>query len=143
MTEGFKIWIKAIPGGWRFFGAVVGFASIISVGTIKVYKWQNKDKAQSDVITYLQKEDTIRKKEDKIKWQMLYNRLDNMSDSLNTNYKNTNQLTGNYVAFVKKNSATVDDFVSAVNGLEVVVVKSEEKSTDGLNFKMIIQKKIK
>jgi hypothetical protein len=123
-------------------GAGIFIIGLIEKHDAKVIQKYNENKVQSSdhsVIKYLQHSDTL----NTIWKSELSNRLNDISDSLNDNYTNTKKLTNNYIFFAKKNSATVDDFVNAVSGLEVVVVKSEDKSMDNPNFKMIIQKKKK
>jgi hypothetical protein len=123
-------------------GAGIFIIGLIEKHDAKVIQKYNENKVQTSdhsVIKYLQHSDTL----NTIWKSELSNRLNDISDSLNDNYTNTKKLTNNYILFAKKNSATVDDFVNAVSGLEVVVVKSEDKSMDNPNFKMIIQKKKK
>jgi hypothetical protein len=53
MNESFKIWLKAIPEGWKFFGAVVGFGSIIWFTAIKIDHWKDKGINQDNIIEHL------------------------------------------------------------------------------------------
>jgi type IV secretory pathway TrbD component len=46
MNNSFSIWFKLIPEGWKFFGAIVGFGTIIWVTAITVDHWQDKGSPQ-------------------------------------------------------------------------------------------------
>jgi hypothetical protein len=123
MKESFKIWFKAIPEGWKLFGAIVGFAAIVWGGAIKFDHWRNKGIADHALITYLSKADTLRKKELKEFKEAIVIRLDFISDSLSLAITGNKSITNSFATYVKTKSSTVDEFLNAVNGLEFTLVQ--------------------
>jgi hypothetical protein len=132
MTDSFKIWLKAIPEGWKFFGAVVGFGTIISVTAVKIDHWKDKGLNQDNVIEYLKASDKtqiiyneIKDSIDMIKWNKLDLRLKHISDSLRLSITSQQTLTNAVGTIGSKVTNTVPELFKLMGGLQFELIQPD------------------
>jgi len=132
MKESLKIWFKAVPEGWKFFGAVVGFGAIIWTAAVKIDHRKDKGLNQENVIEYLKQADIDRIRHERSKdslnalqWNKLYARLDNVSDSLGLIFINQHTLTNAVGTIGSKVTNTVPELFKLMGGLQFELVQSE------------------
>jgi histidyl-tRNA synthetase len=151
MKEKFNIWnwYKSLSKGWQVITFFIGFTMLVSGATLVIDHFRTKVVNANLVIKYLSKSDSARIKNEKIKdsidrakWENLYKRIDNISDSLIKNYNKTAKLTDSYATFVQKHISVVPEALQLLNGLEFTIVqpvninKSMEDRSD-LRIKII------
>lgn len=132
MESRLYIWFKNLSEGWKFFGAAVGFGTIIWVAAIKIDHWQDKGVDQENVISYLQKSDhnqdlynRMKDSLDYIKWDKLNKRLSFISDSLRLAINNQQTLTNAVGTIGSKVTNTVPELFKLMGGLQFELIQPE------------------
>jgi len=132
MNERFKIWLKAIPEGWKFFGAVVGFGTIIWTAAVKIDHWKDKGLNQANVIEHLQKAELDQKKYNRMKdslevvWKAeLMKRLDGISDTNKLVIGKQEKIITTVDAIAGKVAGSIEEYKRFVGGLQFELVQSE------------------
>lgn len=132
MKESFKIWFKAIPEGWKIFGAISGFIVLVSTIAIKIDHWKDKGISQANIISYLQKADHDQKLYNRMKdsldiiWKEdLYERLGFISDSLSLTIINQQTLTNAVGTIGSKVTNTVPELFKLMGGLQFELIQPE------------------
>jgi hypothetical protein len=130
MKQSFKIWFKLIPDGWKFFGAITGFAGFVWIAAITFDHWKDKGINQQNVIEYLKQENATNKKLNRIRdsietkrHEKLNTHLDHISDSLGHLFKNTQTLTNAVGTIGSKVTRTVPDLFKLMGGLQFEMVE--------------------
>jgi hypothetical protein len=130
MTKNISAWFKIIPEGWKFFGAIVGFTTIISVAAVKIDHWKDKDISQENVIEYLKSSDKaqllyneVKDSIDLRKWNDLTTRLKYISDSLRISINNQQTLTNAVGTLGSKVTTTVPELFKLMGGLQFKIVE--------------------
>ena len=132
MNERFKIWLKAIPEGWKFFGAVVGFGTIIWTAAVKIDHWKDKGLNQANVIEHLQKAELDQKKYNRMKdslevvWKAeLMKRLDGISDTNKLVIGKQEKIITTVDAIAGKVAGSIEEYKRFVGGLQFELVQPE------------------
>jgi hypothetical protein len=132
MDNNFKIWLKAIPEGWKFFGAIVGFGTIISVTAVKIDHWKDKGLNQDNVIEYLQKAEQHQKLYNRMNdsldiiWKAdLMKRLDGISDTNKLVIGKQEKIITAVDAIAGKVAGSIEEYKRFVGGLQFELVQSE------------------
>lgn len=132
MNEGLKIWFKAIPEGWKIFGAISGFIVIVSTIAVKIDHWKDKGLNQENVIEYLKVSDKdqliyneIRDSMDIIKWTKLDLRLKHISDSISLTLDRQQTLINAVGTIGSKVTNTVPELFKLMGGLQFELVQPE------------------
>lgn len=132
MDNKFSILFNKIPEGWKFFGAVTGFGSVIWFAAITFDHWQDKGLDQANVIEYLQKsnhnQELYNKMKDSIdiiKWDKLNKRLGFISDSLRLSITNQQTLVNAVGTIGSKVTNTVPELFKLMGGLQFELIQSE------------------
>ena len=132
MKEGLKIWFKAVPEGWKFFGAVVGFGTIIWTAAVKIDHWKDKGLNQANVIEHLQKAELGQKKYNRMKdslevvWKAEFmKRLDGISDTNKLIYAKQTKTIGSVDAIAGKVAGSIEEYKKIMNGLQFELVQPE------------------
>jgi hypothetical protein len=135
MNEKFKIstWFKNLSDGWKTITLLVGAAITIGTTAIAIDHFKTKVVNANSVIEYLKKaeNDRIKKEHSKdsidiIRQSQLDLRQKHFSDSLGLVYTNTFNLTNAFVLYARKHSATIDDFVNSITGLQFTLIQPEK-----------------
>ena len=132
MKTNFFIWFKNISEGWKFFGAIVGFSTIIWTVALKVDHWKDKGINQDNVIEYLKASDQtqiiyneIKDSIDILKWTRLDFRLIHISDSIKLSLDNQQILTNAVGTLGSKITNTVPQLFKLMGGLKFELVQDE------------------
>lgn len=132
MKESLKIWFKAIPEGWKIFGAVSGFVVLVSTIAIKIDHWKDKGLDQANVIEHLQKAEHDQKLYNKMKdsleivWKVdLIKRLDGISDTNKLVIGKQEKIITSVDAIAAKVAGSIEEYKKFVNGLQFELVQSE------------------
>jgi hypothetical protein len=132
LNNSLLIRFKNLSEGWKFFGAVVGFGSIISLTAIKVDHWKDKGITQENIIEYLQKAEHDQKLYNRmndsldILWKSsLLKRLNGISD---TNYliiEKQEKVIKSVDAIASKVAGSIEEYKSVMNGLQFELIQPE------------------